>query len=200
MANVVAKPLLVMDVIYARRAVRSYTDDKIDDKTIKQLLSAAVHAPTAMHLEPWSFVVIQDPAQLKRLSDLAKKTMLADVSHHALVRPVNGSSHHTEMLANPDFNIFYDAGTLIVICGRPLGQYVTADCWLAAENLMLAACGLGLGTCPIGFAIPMLNLPQVKAELDIPADVTAVAPIILGMPRTSVPAVARKEPDILHWR
>lgn len=31
------------------------------------------------------------------------------------------------------------------------------DCCLAAEKLMLAACSMGLGSCPTGFARPWLN-------------------------------------------
>jgi nitroreductase len=80
-----------------------------------------------------------------------------------------------------------------------LGTFVTADCWLAAENLMLAACAMGLGTCCIGFAVPVLNAPDVKRELGIPADVTAVAPIIVGVPRDATPPVPRKGPDVLRW-
>ena len=41
------------------------------------LLDAAVHAPTAMHQEPWKFVVIQDRALLRRLSDRAKALAIA---------------------------------------------------------------------------------------------------------------------------
>jgi nitroreductase len=103
------------------------------------------------------------------------------------------------LLASPGFNVFYDASTLIVICGKPMGSFVIADCWLAAENLMLAACALGLGTCCIGFAIPVLNTPEVKHELAIPPDVTAVAPIIVGVPRGISPSVPRKPPDILRF-
>ena len=45
----------------------------IERKVIQTLLDAAVHAPTAMHEEPWSFAVIQDKNVLDRLSESAKK-------------------------------------------------------------------------------------------------------------------------------
>jgi nitroreductase len=76
---------------------------------------------------------------------------------------------------------------------------VAADCWLAAENLMLAAFAMGLGTCCIGLALPMLNLPDIKAELGIPTEVTAVAAIVVGIPRGEAVPVARKDPEILAW-
>jgi len=192
-----------LETIYHRRAVRSYKPDKLDEATIRKLLDAAVQAPTAMHLEPWAFVVIQDRALLARLSDKAKILAQAelDARHHELLKApgVSAASDHLTLLTNPRFNIFYDAGTLIVICGKPLGRFVTADCWLAAENLMLAASAVGLGTCCIGFAIPALNDAEEKREVGIPADVTAVAPIIVGVPKGETPPVGRKAPDVLRW-
>jgi nitroreductase len=193
----------VLRAIHGRRTVRSYLPTPIDEATVRTLLDAAVRAPTAMHQEPWAFVVIQDRAMLRRLSEAAK-ALLADeaIRHRDLLRAPGLSEseeHLARLLADPAFNIFYDAGTLIVICARPRGSFVTADCWLAAENLMLAAHGLGLGTCCIGFAVPLLNSPEVKRELNIPLDVLAVAPIIVGLPAGSTPAVPRKAPEILSW-
>jgi nitroreductase len=193
----------VLEAISQRRAVRSYTTDAVTEGHVRQLLDAAVRAPTAMHEEPWAFCVIQDRALLKRLSDRAK---------HAWSPPRDGSqavgaSRHpteearaAELIAAADYNIFYDAGTLILICARPKSAFVAADCWLAAENLMLAACEMGLATCPVGFSLPFFNQTGVKAELGIPLDVTVVVPIIVGLPREQVLPTARKAPEILSWR
>ena len=103
------------------------------------------------------------------------------------------------MLSDPNFNIFYDAGTLIIIGCKARGPFVEADCWLAAENLMLAATAKGLGTCCIGFAVGILNTEEVKRELGIPEDGAAVAPIIVGVPRDPIPAGSRKPPAVLTW-
>ena len=186
----------VTDAIHERRSVRSYSPELLDHSTIRTLLDAAVWAPTAVHEEPWAFVIVQDMAALKSLSDRAKTIFAADARH---THP-DQASHLLDMLDKPDFNIFYNAGTLIIICARPKGAFVTADCWLAAENLMLAALGMGLGSCVIGFAVPALNTPEIKAELGIPADCTAIAPIIVGVPSGETPRTTRKEPDILAWK
>jgi nitroreductase len=185
----------VIDAIHQRRSVRSYAPQKLTPATIRSLLEAAVWAPTAVHEEPWAFVVVQDKAVLKSLSDRAKKifTVEAEKPHAEQTR------HLLDMLSNPDFNIFYDASTLIVICARPKGIFVTADCWLAAENLMLAAYAMGLGSCVIGFAVPALNRAEIKAELKIPAECSAIAPIIVGVPSGETPRTTRREPDVLLW-
>ena len=103
-------------------------------------------------------------------------------------------------MTEPGFNIFYDASTLVVIAGKPLGPFVVADCWLAAENLMLAACAMGLGSCPVGFSVGALNAPDLKSALEIPAQATVVAAVLLGVPSGETPAPPRKEPEITCWR
>lgn len=190
------EPLTVLEAIHARRSVRSYATQRLDRVTVTKLLSAAVRAPTAVHLEPWAFVVVQDPDALKRLSDKAKP-LFAEEAHRA---HLDRGGHALDIFASPDFNIFYNAGTLIVICGPSAGPFAVADCWLAAENLMIAACAVGLGTCVIGSALAALNLPGVKAELGIPAGFSAIAPIVVGVPSGKTPLTSRKEPRVLAWR
>ena len=185
----------VFEAILARRSVRSYRDVALDRKTVGTLLEAAVRAPTAIHEEPWAFVIVQDRQLLRRLSERAKPLFAEEVRRAGVKR----SSQAFDIPAGADFNIFYDAGTLIVICARPLGPFVAADCWLAAENLMLAACAMGLGTCVIGSAVAALNVPETKAELGIPADHSAVAPVIVGYARGETAMSSRSEPRVLAW-
>jgi nitroreductase len=203
MATLSEPVMTVAESIRSRRAIRSYAPTPVERATVMKLLEAAVLAPTAVHEEPWTFLVIQDRALLRRLSDRAKAMVTEEATGHeqALDSPARARQRRRhDLLADPEFNIFYDAGTLVAICARPTGQFVVADCWLAAENLMLMACAMGLGTCPIGFALPVLNAPEVKAELGVPADVEVVAPLIIGIPSGSPPRGHRKPPQISAWR
>jgi len=196
------RPLSMLDAIFTRRSVRAYTPQAVDEATVRALLEAAVQAPTALHAEPWVFVVIQDRQMLKRLSERAKGCWVEDVAHYRDLHPLADGAVATafaERFASPDFDVFYDAGTLIAIGCRPLGPFAAADCWLAAENLMLAASALGLGTCCVGSAVPMLNIPETKAELCIPPDVEIVAPIVVGIPREPAAGSPRKTPAVLTW-
>ena len=185
-----------MDAIHGRRSVRAYTPQRLDQATIHTLLAAAVRAPTAIHEEPWAYVILQDADMLKRVSDHAKGFFVEEMHRAHLDR----GGHTLAKFEQPDFNIFYDAGTLIVICGKSTGPFIVADCWLAAENLMLAAFSLGLGTCVIGSAVSGLNTPEMKDALKIPADVSAIAPIIVGVPSEVSAVTSRKEPHIISWR
>jgi nitroreductase len=138
MASVLEERHDILDAIYHRRAVRAYTSEPPADDIVRELLNAAVQAPTAMHAEPWAFMIVQDKQTLKRLSDRSKQMLLDELKAGSdLARDVSTKNRLQAMLGDASFNIFYDAGTLILICGKPMGQFVTADCWLAAENLML---------------------------------------------------------------
>lgn len=186
----------ILKAIHARHSVRAYAPTLLDSVTVQTLLDAAVHAPTAMHEEPWAFVVVQDTALLQRLSDLAKPIFVEEVRH----RNAQGASHSFDHFTRPDFDIFHGATTLIIICAKPLGPFVAADCWLAAENLMLAASAMGLGSCVIGSAVAALNIHKVKTELGIPDEYSAIAPIIVGVSSGDTMASPRKEPLILSWK
>jgi len=186
----------INEAITGRRSVRDYAPRKIDEATIRQLLEAAVHAPTAIHEEPWAFAVVQDKGLLNRLSEHAKELLCSGTDP---IHP-GGLSHASDHLVAPEFNAFYNATTLIVICAKPTGAFVAADCWLAAQTLMLAAYAQGLGTCVIGLAVSALNTPQWKKEIGIPEDMTVFVPIILGVPAHATPPVSRKPPNILSWK
>ena len=186
----------LQDALFGRRSVREFTGKKPDQETLRQLLAAAVRAPTAVHEEPWRFLIVQDPVTLARVSDRAKTLFTEHVKRLHLDRDNRGLA----AFSRPDFNVFYNAGTLIVICARTANPFGPADCWLAAENLMLAAHALGLGTCVIGSAVDALNAADLKTELGIPSDLTAIAPIIVGTPAAPGTATARKPAEIIAWR
>ena len=190
--RLLAGAMHLTEAIFARRAVRSYQSLAVDERAIARLLDAAVQAPSAMNSQSWGFAIVQDRARLRRYSDVAKSLLLEGTAHDSKI------SHYSRLLASEDFNVFYDANTLIVICTAG-GRYAEADCWLAAQNLMLEACEIGLGSCPIGFAVPALNTPAIKRELAIPENGVAVAPIIVGYATAEVPAVPRSAPRVLSW-
>jgi nitroreductase len=176
---------VVLDAIRQRTSVRAYTPEVLDAATVQALIGTAVRAPTATHAEPWIFVVVQDIAKLHQYSELAK------ASWHG--------QQFASTLLRKDFNIFYGASTLIVICARPSGPFAVADCWLAAENLMLAATAMGLGSCCIGSAVEALSLPAVRDELHIDDGVMVVAPIIVGRAAECPAPTSRKPAEILVW-
>src|SRR5450759_697291 len=179
------------EAIYTRRAVREFTDEPVDEKTLRQLVDAAVQAPSAVNQQPWSFCVVRDKALLARISGEAKAHMLR-------TSPAALSHHFQELLSDAKFDIFYHAPALVVISSTTESPWAVENCSLAAENLMLTARAAGLGTCWIGFAQTWLGTPEGKNALGLPANYVPVAPIIVGHPKSAPPPVTRKDPEI-RW-
>ena len=178
--------------IRARRAVREYTTEPIDEATLHRLIDAAIQAPSAVNEQPWLFSVVQDKIILGRISSAARILALE-------TPPVGMASHHVkELLDDPDFDVLYHAPALIVISSKTNGHWAIENCALAAENLMLAARSAGLGTCWIGFAQAWLGTAEGKATIEVPQDCLPVAPIIVGHPKSFTAAVPRKAADI-RW-
>src|SRR6266540_2284968 len=166
----------LFEAINGRRSVREYTDEAISDGLLRELIDAAIQAPSAINQQPWCFVVVKEPSLLARISDQAKA--------HLLKASLGAPAHpFRDMLNDPTFHIFYHAPVLVVIAAADPTDWAVEDCALAAQNLMLAAYAKGLGTCWIGFAQHWLGTTEGKAALGLPASYVPIAPIIIGHPK-----------------
>ncbi len=183
----------ILEALRGRRAVRNYTDQMVDERTIKSLLEYAVMAPSSVNSQPWSFVVIQSKGLLDEISLEAKKIMARNL------RWMSEARHLKNRTLDAEFNIFYNASTLIVVCANSEEPSPEIDCYLACENLMLAAHGMGLGTCPIGLAWEVLRTEEMKKKVGIPNYYYPVLPIILGYPAADPPRTQRNPPQIHNW-
>jgi nitroreductase len=182
----------LMDTIYQRRSVREFIREPVARAVVDKVIEAAVQAPSAMNEQPWSFTVVSDKALLSKISTTAKAHMLKEFGEDSNLE------HLRQTLSNPTFNIFYDAPALIVISAPKRSEWAVEDCAMAAENLMLAAHSMTLGTCWIGFAQKWLNTEEGLAAIGLDRSQLVVAPIIIGHPRAAPGAVPRKKPSI-RW-
>jgi nitroreductase len=182
----------VIDAIKSRRAIRSFEDKPVPDKALKVLLEAATYAPSAINIQPWKFTIVTNKEEMKRLSDMAKPALirsLPDVGDEGLV----GLKRR---LSDPQYNIFYNAPLLIFVSGAK-SRYAVYDCSMAAQNMMLAAYSLGIGSCWIGTAVSTANNPKVKADLGIPEDHEVHAAIIFGYPKEIPKAPVKRPAQVL---
>jgi nitroreductase len=183
----------VLKAIHQRRSVRDFADTSVPRALVQEVIRAANQAPSALNLQPWAFAVFHGRERLADYSRRAKEHLLATTDASFGLDP------RIDQYANRAANLFHGADTLVLICAKPGRFSPVEDCLLAAQNLMLAAHGLGLGSCPVGFARSWFNRPEVKAELGIPANYEAVLPVVLGHPAQPPPVVPRREPEIACW-
>ena len=173
----------ILDAIRRRRAVRDYKPDPVPPPALQQLISAANWAPSAMNEQPWHYTVVTDRALMGEISRQAKSAMLTQLDS------MPRSGHFRDLLNDAHYNIFYNAPLLIAISAPADRQWCVEDCAMAAQNMMLAALDLGLGSCWIGFAQTWLNTAEGLRALGLPSSQRVVAPIILGYPKAQSPSV-----------
>jgi nitroreductase len=182
----------VIEAIKSRRAIRSYEDRQVPGSAIQTLLEAATYAPSAINVQPWKFTIITNKDEMKRLSDKAKPALirsLPDVGDEGLVGL-------KKRLSDPQYNIFYNAPLLIFVSGAK-SPYTVYDCSMAAQNMMLAAYSLGIGSCWIGTAVYTANDPKVKPSLGIPEDHEVYAAIIFGYAKDAPKAPMKRPAQVL---
>jgi len=188
----------VMKNIYARRSVRAYAEDNVSEEQVREIIKAGFHAPNGAGSNALRFAVITNKAKLKHYSDISKVMSIEhfrQVMSKAPPEVAKGIEALIKNLTNPDFNIFYNAPVLVLVFAAPNALTPVEDGSLAAENMMLAATSMGLGSCWIGFASPLGMAPEVMKELNMPADHKLIAPLIFGVPKKKDMAESQR-PDV----
>ena len=179
----------VIEALKSRRSIRSFEEKAVPESAIQMLLEAATYAPSAINIQPWKFTIVTNKAEMKSFSDTAKQALLQtlpDVADEGLERLKSA-------LRNPQYNIFYGAPLLVFISGAQ-SQFAVNDCSMAAQNMMLAAYTLGMGSCWIGTAALSANTPKGKTDLGVPEDNQVYAAIIFGYPKGGFPKAPEKRP------
>jgi nitroreductase len=180
-----ARPLpggALVESLLAHRTVRAFSPQPLPAGTLETLVAAAQSAPTSSNLQAWSVVAIEDPARRARVAALA-----ADQAHIrdcplllVWIADLSRLDRLGERTGAPaDANRFLEMFVVAVV-----------DAALAAQNALVAAEAMGLGTCYIG---AMRNRPEdVAAELGLPPDAFAVFGLCVGRPDASRPAAEVK--------
>ena len=169
----------VISAIHGRRSVRSYQATPVPRELIEAIISDAAQAPPAFRgMVPWAFNVIEG---VERIAAYGARAMDYARKH----RP--GAC----WVERPGFKIFWDAPVVIIISGP------VDDCARAGQNLMLSAHARGLGTCWVGSPMLWITTPEVRTELNIPANLTPVAVFCLGYAAEAPEPVPHDHPPIV---
>lgn len=162
-------------LIQERCSVRSFSPQKVSDVLVRQLIEAAHMAPSACNNQPWLFIVVDEPDQLKKI-------------HEAYPRPW-----------------FSEIRQMIVVCGNHQQSWKRSidgkdhcdiDIAIATDHLTLMATELGLGTCWVCHFNPQL----VSQALNLPIHIEPIVLIPFGYPmQTAVPSKSRQSVNELMY-
>lgn len=186
----------VIEAIKERRSIRQFEEDIVSANDIEFLIDCAIHAPSGINAQPWSFLVINNKNILHDLSERSKKTLIPLIE--SMEEKPDKAIDFLDFLKSRDTSIFYDAPVLIIVLADKNVMTADYDCAMAAQNMMLAAHSRGLGSCWIGGVQPALMNEEYLKKLGAPDGYKVVAPIIFGYPSGEAKIPERLEADI-RW-
>lgn len=195
----------------SRRSCRNFRSTPVERPILEDLVKIGITAPSGSNAQLWSFTILPDRESvvqfgmqignsIKKFNRLAEKAwlrfllkcigkpMLADyyASHYPSVQTAleQWERYSRDML-------FHGAPGLIVVGSRNDASCPAEDALLAAQNILLAAHCMGLGTCLVGYAVEVMRQdPRLNRWLGLPQNETPYAVIALGYPDESYVSVA----------
>lgn len=144
----------VFEAIKGRRSIRAFTDQPIEKGTLERLLDAARWAPTAGNQQRWRFVVVTSESVKRLLKNFAPGIFVTPPAFIAVC-----------VKKEPDCSNWAEATYL-------------ADCAIAAQNIMLAAYEMGIGSC-VALSYSKVAVQEI---LNLPEDVDPLLIVTLGHP------------------
>ncbi len=164
----------LFEALYKRRSIRQYTSALIEKEKIDTMLKAAMYAPSAMDYRPWEFIVIDDQKILPEIQKIIT---------------------HAEMLKQ--------AKSGILICGdlekEKFIEYNVMNSSAAAQNILLAAHGMGLGAVWIAIYPNEEVIKSIKKLFKLPDHIIPVALISLGYPAEEKQTEERYSAGKVHF-
>lgn len=169
-------------LIHSRRSIRTFSDRPVSDETLLTLKEATLRAPTAGNMALYSIIEVKDQSKKERLALLCDDqpmiakapvvwVFLADMQKWVNYFEESGAVKRAQ------------AAGLAAFRSPGLGDIhlCLQDAIIAAQNAVIAAEALGLGSCYIGDVIE--NFEDLSCLLDLKRFTIPAAMLILGYPK-----------------
>jgi nitroreductase len=168
-----------LEAIKTRRSIRQYKKEIISNDILKELLEAGMSGPTGGNNKPWQFIIINDPEILREIPNVPSGAPFAP-----------------------------DAPLAILVCGdlekyqgipQEFQDVWVIDCSIAAQNILLAAHGKGLGAVWTGVYPMEERVNGIKALLELPKNIIPLVLIVIGYPAEQLPVEDRYDDSRVHY-
>lgn len=177
--------------IKQRRSTRSFKAEQIKEEELQAVLEAGLYAPYAWE-QSKHFTVVQNRELQDRLKLAAKET----ARQMDLV-------HLKELGSNESFDCLYGAPTLVIVSGNEQAPIsVEADCAAAAQNLLIAAESIGLGSCWIFFVLLAFQSSQgseLLKELKIPEGYRPYYTAVIGYKEAVAVSLPDRDTNVITY-
>jgi F420 biosynthesis protein FbiB-like protein len=199
-------PLRVKSLIETRRTVRRFLQKEVEKEKIKELVEAAVWAPSAHNSQPWRFFVITNKKTKEAFSlAMARKWELdlrRDKVDEDTIKQIIEDSHERFISSPAIIVVFIDMSEMQKYPDETRNNYekimAIQSASASIQNLILLAHSFGLGTnwrCA-----PLFAQEEVKKVLKVDLNWEPIAAISVGYPKEKPPAPKRKGIDeVVVW-
>ena len=162
-----------MEALKTRRSIRAFTGRPVSLDLVRDLINAAMQAPSAGNEQPWHFIIITDRDLLDRIPEY-----------------------------HPYAGMLAETSVAVLICGDPRlekheGMWVQ-DCAAATQNLLLAAHAKGLGAVWVGVHPREDRIEPLRKLFELPEAIVPFALIPLGHPAERPEPEDRFRPELIH--
>jgi nitroreductase len=128
----------VIENIMARRSIRKYKAIPVSRDTLDIIMECGINAPNGQNKQSWEVRIVDNPAIMEEI----KEAMAAG---------------HPDMKPEAIKGCFRDAPVMVFIARDPSYDFSAYDCGLLAENIMLSAWSLGVGSICLGSPVRFLT-------------------------------------------
>ncbi|MDQ1262880.1 MAG: hypothetical protein QG575_2061 [Euryarchaeota archaeon] len=163
-----------LQAIKTRRSIRKFLNKPVSREMLKELLEAAMFAPSAGNEQPWQFIVLDEREFLDKVPNICATA---------------------SMCRQPPL--------AILVCGdsslEKYPEFWVQDCSAAIENLLLAAHSQGLGAVWVGIYPLNDRVEAFRRLLGLPVEITPFALVALGYPNEAPAMPNRYREDRVHY-
>ncbi|MBA4371727.1 MAG: nitroreductase [Thermodesulfovibrio sp.] len=191
----------LVQLMASRRSCRCFTDKPVDRSILEDLMKIGITAPSGTNSQAWTFTILpsrkavtsfagQIATYFGKLNTTAEKTMLRlflkligkgelDDYYHSYYRKIKAALEEWHG-AGKD-RLFHNSTAAIIVGSKPGASCPAEDALLAAQNILLAAHSMGLGSCLIGYAVAAMKKdPSIQQAIGISSEEEIHAVIALG--------------------
>lgn len=180
----------VLKAIINRRTTLHYSDHQVSKSAIETLLEAGMRISQKSGDGLWSYAVIQDGCYIEYLKEYSALLEKMDAAYLSV-----DAKRQDELTRTKDSG----ASSLILVCANLALLFSLDDCWLAVENILLTGSALGFGVSMDGSMLKVLNISNIKSDLNVPEELTILAAIFVGEPEKSILPPKSLSPKVWKW-
>lgn len=194
-------PIQIGQHMMKRRSIRSFSEERVPEETLRQILEIVRYAPTGMNGQPVHWTIMRDPAGIHRIAETIVEwagDVVKTQPGHPLMPILPMIIDAWNQGADP---VCHNAPGLAIAHGFEENPHVFIDSIIAMTHLDLIAPSFGLGTCWAGFVqIAADASPEVARALCLPEGHTSHCAMLIGYPKYRFQRIPKRDALKVTWR